>query len=82
MPIRHGGMLASRVSTWPREHFCRSAIAPRLSRPYDLKRVLADIDADHGDRSVEFLRHGVLLVFGAPCQRNLLAGMSAKSRFV
>jgi hypothetical protein len=73
MPIRHGGMLASRVSTWPRDHFCRSAIAPRLSRPTTWKE-FADIDANHGDRSVEFLRHGVLLVFGAPGQRNLLAG--------
>src|SRR5215470_1430839 len=33
MPIRHGGMLASRVSIWPRDHFCRSTIAPRRSRP-------------------------------------------------
>jgi hypothetical protein len=39
-----------------------------------MKRVLADIDANHGDGSVEFLRHGVLLVFGAPCQLRLLAG--------
>ena len=33
MPIRHGGIAASRTSTWPRDHFCRSTIAPRLSRP-------------------------------------------------
>jgi hypothetical protein len=26
-------MLASRASTWPRDHFCRSKIAPRLSKP-------------------------------------------------
>src|ERR1700730_9458495 len=26
----------------------------------------ADIDADHGGRNVEFLRHGVLLVLSAP----------------
>src|SRR5262249_48007414 len=32
------------------------------------------IDADHGDGSVDFLRHGVLLVFDAPCQCRLLAG--------
>ena len=30
---RHGGILASRASTWPRDHFCRRTIAPRLSRP-------------------------------------------------
>src|SRR5713101_5727498 len=33
MPIRHGGIAASRASTWPRDHFCRSTIAPRRSRP-------------------------------------------------
>ena len=29
---------------------------------------------DHGDRGIGGLRHGVLLVFGAPCQLRLLAG--------
>jgi len=38
-----------------------------------VERVLADIDADHSDR-FGCLRHGVLLVFGAPCQLRLLAG--------
>src|SRR5215813_11136371 len=33
MPIRHGGIAASRASIWPRDHFCRSTIAPRRSRP-------------------------------------------------
>src|SRR5437879_12514803 len=41
---------------------------------YDVERVLADIDADHGDRCIEFLRHGVLLVLSAPCQLLILAG--------
>src|SRR5258707_193375 len=36
--------------------------------------LLADIDADHGDRCFECLRHRVLLVFGAPCQHKKLAG--------
>jgi hypothetical protein len=40
-----------------------------------VKRVLADIDSGDGDCSVEFLRHNALLVFGATCQRNLLAGL-------
>src|SRR3981081_4660997 len=31
MPIRQGGTLASRASTWPRDHFCRSTMAPRAS---------------------------------------------------
>jgi hypothetical protein len=34
--------------------------------PYDVERVLADIDADHGDCAVGFLGHGVLLVLTAP----------------
>jgi hypothetical protein len=40
-----------------------------------VERVLADIDADHGDRGIGCcLRHGVLLVFGTPCQLRWLAG--------
>jgi hypothetical protein len=45
-----------------------------LIEAYDVERVLADIDADHGNCAVEILRHGVLLVFGAPCQLQSLAG--------
>jgi hypothetical protein len=30
--------------------------------------ISARIDADYGDCSVERVGHGVLLVFGAPCQ--------------
>jgi len=41
---------------------------------YDVERILADIDANHGNCSVECLGHGVLLVFGAPCQLLSLAG--------
>src|SRR5215468_2119364 len=33
MPIRQGDRLASRASTWPRDHFCCSTISPRLSCP-------------------------------------------------
>src|SRR5215813_11287148 len=33
MPIRQGGILANRASTWLRDHFCRSTIVPRSSRP-------------------------------------------------
>jgi hypothetical protein len=41
---------------------------------YDMKRVLADIDADYGDCAVELLGHGLLLVFGAPSQLLSLVG--------
>jgi hypothetical protein len=40
----------------------------------NVERVLADIDANHGDCSVECLGHGVLLVLAAPFQRLTLAG--------
>src|SRR5262249_37228065 len=33
MPIRHGGIAATRASIWPRDHFCRRTIAPRWSSP-------------------------------------------------
>ena len=70
MPIRHGGMLAKRASTWPLpQHNCTAPIEAN-----DVECVLANIDADYGDCGVEDLRHGVLLVFGAPCQLRSLAG--------
>src|SRR5665647_2789254 len=33
MPTRQGGKLAKRASIWPRDHFCRSTMAPRSSWP-------------------------------------------------
>src|SRR5438874_3927009 len=33
MPTRQGGRLASRASIWPRDHFWRRMMAPRLSWP-------------------------------------------------
>jgi len=33
---------------------------------HDVKRAFADIDADHGNCAVEFLRHGRLLDLGRP----------------
>src|SRR5215468_3555026 len=43
------------------QHDCTTPIVP-----YDVERVLADIDADHRDCAIGLLRHGVLLVFAAP----------------
>jgi len=43
--------------------------------PHDVERVLTDINADYGDCGIELLRHGVLLVFGAPGQLKTLAGL-------
>src|SRR5262245_58209624 len=75
MPIRHGGTLASRHSSWPRDHFCRST--PVLA--YEVKRGLADIDADHGHRTVECLRHGVLLALGTTCELHSLVGREPRT---
>jgi len=44
-----------------------------LIETYNGERVLTDIDADHGDCRI-LVGHGVLLLFGAPCQLRLLAG--------
>ena len=41
-------MLASRASTWPRDHFCRSTRASAPILADEVERVLADIDADPG----------------------------------
>jgi hypothetical protein len=40
---------------------------------HDVERVLADIDADHGDHGIGCLRHGVLLVL-APLASLSLSG--------
>jgi hypothetical protein len=63
--------LANRASTWLRDHFCRRTISAVLTN--NVERVLTDIDADNGNPGV-LLRHGVFLVFGAPCQLQSLAG--------
>src|ERR1700730_5774596 len=63
----------------PRLHLATRPLLPQHDGAarivaYDVERVFADINADHGDRGIGCLRHGVLLVFGAPCQLRLLAG--------
>jgi hypothetical protein len=63
----------------PRFHLATRPLLPQHDGAarivaYDVERALADIDADDGDRGIGCLRHGVLLVFGAPCQLRLLAG--------
>src|SRR5258707_9981279 len=72
LPIRQGGVLASRASTWPRDHFCRSTMAPRLSRPMTWKEFLPISMPATAIAVLSF--EGIACVFGAPCQRNLLAG--------
>jgi hypothetical protein len=57
------------ATTYDAERF-----VPRLIQTYDVERVLADVEADDGNRAIEILVCGVLLVFGAPRQLRSLAG--------
>ena len=41
---------------------------------FAVERVLANVDADEGDRMLGCVCHGVLLVFGAPHKHRLLVG--------
>jgi hypothetical protein len=81
--MRQGARLTSRASTWPRDHFCRSTMLPQHDAAAailadDVERVLTDIDADHGDFAVEFLRHGVLLCLRCPLPALLAGGAGAR----
>jgi len=75
MPIRQGCKLASRASTWPRDHLLpqHDAAAPILAD--EVERILADIDPDYGYFAIEFLGHGVLLCLRCPGQRASLAAV-------
>src|SRR5208282_1616884 len=77
-----GRCTASAIASASRKSFFYLATRPFLMQhnraafilPYDMERVLADIDANHGDCGIEILRHGVLLVFSAPGQHEMLVG--------
>jgi hypothetical protein len=67
----------------PRFHLTTLPLLPQrdcapVIETHDVERVLADIDADHGNRSVEFLRHGVLLALVAPMPALLPGGAGAR----
>jgi hypothetical protein len=62
-----------------RVHLATRPLLPQHDRPALIKannveRVLTNIDAHYDDHGVQYLRHGVLLVFGAFCQLRSLAG--------
>jgi hypothetical protein len=72
-------LISGQASTGHSGHQCSHAPGiPNLHLvvAHDVERVLADIDADHGDRGC--LGHGVLLVFGAPCPASLAGGAGAR----
>jgi hypothetical protein len=70
-----GSQVAHRVATRP---FLPQHDRTTLIVSHEVKRVLADIDADQSDRTVGLLRHGVLVVFAAPGQPQSLAGARAR----
>src|ERR1700692_3547306 len=74
MPIRLGGILASRASTWPRDHFCRSTMAPRASWPTTCNEFLPISMPITAIAVLAVSDMACSLVFGAPCQLRLLAG--------
>jgi hypothetical protein len=64
-PIRHGDILAKRASdltTRPLlpKHDCATTIEPN-----DVERVLTDINADYGNRTLCCRSHGVLIILAA-----------------
>src|ERR1700688_2473295 len=65
-------MFASRASTWPREHFCRSTIAPRSSSPITWNEFLPMSIPIVATVAVDLLDMAVLL--GNPVQRHSLVG--------
>src|SRR5215831_17128291 len=74
MPMRHGGRLASRASTWPRDHFCRSTILPRRSWPTRWNEFLPISMPITAISLLSFSDMACSFVFGAPCQLGLLEG--------
>src|SRR5205814_8856548 len=75
MPIRHGGRLASRASTWPRDHFWRSTSAPRRSWPTMWNEFLPISMPITAILLLSFSDMACSFVFDAPCQLGLMAGL-------
>src|SRR5262249_57273318 len=74
MPIRHGGIAASRASIWPRDHFCRSTIAPRRSWPTTWNEFLPISMPMVATVAVDLLDMAVLRLTLAPSQRQSPVG--------
>src|SRR5260370_4465351 len=74
MPIRHGGIAASRASIWPRDHFCRSTIAPRRSRPTTWNEFLPISMPIVAMVAIDLLDMAVLRLTLAPSQHHSQVG--------
>src|SRR6266487_3643496 len=66
MPIRLGGRLATRASTWPRDHFWRSTRAPRRSWPTMWNEFLPISMPITATLLLSFWDMACSFVFGAP----------------
>src|ERR1700737_2863101 len=77
MPIRHGGIFAKRASTWPRDHFCRSTIAPHSSRPTTWNEFLP---MSMPTKAMDFLRASAMAgsLSWCPAQAWLAGGAGAR----
>jgi hypothetical protein len=71
MPIRQGGMLASRASSCPRQLLAQYDGTPLVET--DEMEDVADVDAENGDGIFGLAGHGGLLASGAP-RRGVLRG--------
>src|SRR6516162_9232247 len=74
MPIRQGCKLASRASTWPRDHFCRNTMLPRRSWPARWNEFLPISMPITAISLLSFSDMACSFVFSAPCQLRLLQG--------
>src|SRR4029077_20748672 len=75
MPIRQGGRLASRASTWPRDHFCRNTKAPRRSWPTRWNEFLPISMPMMATSLLSFWDMACSFAFSAPRQLGPLAGL-------
>src|SRR4030095_15327583 len=74
MPTRQGGMLANRISTWLRDHLCRSTTAPRRSRPMTWNEVLPISIPTTAISGMTFSDMACSFVQGAPVEDYAPAG--------
>src|SRR5262249_36701905 len=78
MPIRHGGIAASRASTWPRDHFWRTTIAPGRSRPTTWNEFLPISMPIVATVAVDLLDMAMLHLTIAPSPASLAGGAGAR----
>src|SRR5262249_9206121 len=74
MPIRHGGIAATRASIWPRDHFCRRTIAPRWSSPTTWNEFLPISMSMVAMVAIDLLDMAVLRLTLAPSQHHSPVG--------